>query len=99
MMRYDNSNILKTSTGKQYFSGILYPIINPKDSDIYVITTVGDRLDLLANQYYGDSTLWWIISSVNNLRRDSIFIAPGTQLRIPIDLTSYNDEFNNINNK
>jgi len=98
-MRYTTSKILKTSTGKRYYSGILYPLITPRNSDIYVITTVGDRLDILANQYYKDPTMWWVIASANNLRKDSMFITPGTQLRIPIDLVAFNNDLGNINNK
>ena len=98
-MRYSNSKILKSTKGKRYYSNILYPLITPRNSDIYVITTVGDRLDILANQYYKDATMWWIIASANNLKKDSMFIKPGTQLRIPIDLVSFNNDFGNINNK
>lgn len=98
-MRYDNTPILKDkTTGRRYYKNTLYPQINPKLSDIYVITNGGDRLDLLANQYYKDPTLWWIIASANNMSKDSIYITPGTQLRIPTDITSFLDEYDKINN-
>lgn len=96
-MRYNNSNILKTNKGKRYYNTILYPLIKPDISDIYVITTAGDRLDILANDFYKDPTMWWIIASANNLRKDSIYIQPGTQLRIPTNLVDFNIRFNNIN--
>ena len=41
----------------------LYPNIPKSDSDIYVVTQTGDRLDQLSNQFYGDSSLWWIIGT------------------------------------
>ena len=67
-------------------------------NDIYVITTVGDRYDLLANQYYGDSTLWWIISIANSLLpQNSIFIPEGTQLRIPTNVTPILTSYNQLN--
>ena len=97
MNRYDNNLIISSSDGVKYYNTNLYPFINPQDSDIYVITTVEDRLDILANQFYKDPTLWWIIASANSLKRDSIFIKPGTQLRIPTDLPFFNQEFNDIN--
>lgn len=73
-----------------------YPTIPLSANDIYVITTIGDRFDLLANQYYNDPSLWWIISIANStLSQNSIFIPIGTQIRIPTNisaiLTSYND--------
>jgi len=98
-MRNSNSDILKTEEGKRYYGTLLYPLITPRESDIYVITTVGDRLDILANDYYKDASLWWVIASVNNLRKDSLYIVPGSQLRIPTDLTSFNNDLGTINNK
>jgi nucleoid-associated protein YgaU len=81
----------------RYYGTTLYPLIEPKQSDIYVITTVGDRLDILAKKYYKDARLWWIIASSNNIPKDSIYVSPGTQLRIPTDLKEFNDSFNKIN--
>ena len=44
----------------------------------------GDRYDLLANIYYEDSTLWWVISKANySLSQDSLIPPVGAQLRIP----------------
>ena len=42
----------------------------------------------MANQFYGDSTLYWIIASANPNQIDfgSIFIKEGNQLRIPTGL-------------
>jgi nucleoid-associated protein YgaU len=76
--------ILNTTTKRRYFSSLLPIYIEPTDKDIYVITTEGDRLDKLAFQYYDDATLWWIIVSANpTLRKDSLYIEPGAQIRIP----------------
>ena len=47
------------------FNSPKYPNIPLQFSDNYVITTIGDRFDLLAQQYYNDSSLWWIISIAN----------------------------------
>jgi phage tail protein X len=46
----------------------------------------GDRIDLLAAQYYGDVTLWWRICDANPEVIDWMWLSPGTMLRIP-DLT------------
>ena len=65
---------------------VKYPKIPFSNDDIQVITTEGDRLDLLAQQFYKDSTLWWIIASANPniLSQNSLFPPVGSQLRIPI---------------
>jgi len=95
MNRYQNIPITKTVTGKRYYSNSKYPSVPLSVNDVYVITTDGDRLDLLAYYYYNDPSLWWIISISNdNLSQDSLYLSPGTQLRIPLNyadvLTAYN---------
>jgi nucleoid-associated protein YgaU len=99
MERYEDNIILKTNQNKQYFKSKFYPNIPLSESDNYVITTIGDRLDLLAYQYYNDSTLWWIISMANNnVTKGLLYPEPGTQLRIPININSVITEFNTFNN-
>jgi hypothetical protein len=93
--RYQNIPILKLNvTGSLYYRNNIYPTIAPTNTDYYVITTVGDRLDLLAYDFYQDSSLWWIIASANALPGDSIYPPIGVQLRIPTDpqrvISSYN---------
>jgi hypothetical protein len=90
MNRYDNTTILKTEfTNIPYYKGKQYPNIPLSESDVYVITTVGDRLDSLAYSYYSDSTLWWIIAAANNnATKGALYPVPGTQLRIPTNVNS-----------
>lgn len=100
MNRYLDTQILKTSTGIRYFSTLLYPIIDPTDDDWYVITTVGDRLDLIANEYYGDPTLYPVLYFANpnsGLRYDSIYPPVGIQLRIPADVSAVQTKLDEIN--
>jgi len=88
---------------KPIYQTTKYPEIPLTDNDIYVYTTQGDRFDILANQYYGDQSLWWIISIANtavagtslpsDLPQDSLVIPEGLQIRIPANyvevLSSY----------
>ena len=98
MARYDNKAILKTPQGKPYYKGKQYPNIPLSEEDVYVITTVGDRLDSIAYSYYRDTDLWWVISAANNnVTRGSLFPVPGTQLRIPTDLNVVLKLFDNFN--
>jgi hypothetical protein len=98
MARYDDYNILHTPQGKPYYRGKLYPNIALAETDVYIITTIGDRLDYLAYNYYKDSEMWWIISVANNnITKGSLFPVPGTQLRIPTDLSSILNQFRQIN--
>ncbi|MAH43604.1 hypothetical protein CL614_07865 [archaeon] len=59
----------------------IYSSIPESDGDIYVITQMGDRLDLLAYQFYKDVSLWWYIAKANGLK--FMTIPAGTRLRIP----------------
>lgn len=96
--RYSNIDVLKNNEGIRYYKNILYPQIPLFENDIYVITGDGDRFDLLANQFYNDSTLWWIISIANEiLNQGSMYIPVGTQLRIPQNITSIISEYNKLN--
>jgi hypothetical protein len=87
--RYDDRIVLKTSQGKPYYRGKVYPNIPLSETDYYVITNVGDRLDSLAYAFYNDVNYWWVISAANNnVTKGSLFPTPGTQLRIPTDLNN-----------
>ncbi len=98
MNRYSDNIILKTSEGKPYYKGKLYPNISLSETDIYIITTEGDRLDYLAYNYYKNSEMWWIIAVANNnITKGSLFPVPGTQLRIPTDLNLVLNQFRQFN--
>lgn len=97
--RYQRIPVTKLNvTGSQYYETNIYPEIVPTNNDYYVITTAGDRLDLLAFDFYQDSSLWWVIASANALPGDSIFVPVGIQLRIPTDLQTVLNEYNLQNN-
>lgn len=98
MNRYQNAPIFRNLTGKRYYGTTKYPEIPLDFSDIYVYSTIGDRLDILAQQYYNDSTLWWVISIANpNLTPDSYYIPEGTQIRIPTNISRIMTQYNALN--
>ena len=80
MSRYGNTKIVEVD-GKRIKQTTLYENVPKTNDDIYVMTQYGDRLDLLAHQFYGDSSLWWFIAKANNLKFNTVEI--GTTLRIP----------------
>jgi hypothetical protein len=97
--RYQNIPTTKLNvTGSLYYQTNIYPEILPTNSDYYVISTVEDRLDLIALDFYQDASLWWIIASANALPGDSIFPPIGVQLRIPRDISSILNTYNLENN-
>ena len=87
MARYSRTNIIKNAEGKRYYNSKIYPEIPRSNNDLYVITAFGDRYDLLANRYYKNSSLWWVISSANPEYIGSLYPPIGIQLRIPADIS------------
>ena len=80
MGRYENTKV-KFDKNIKFYGTTIYDEIPESDDDIWVITQSGDRLDTLANQFYGDVNLWWYIAKANNLSFPTI--PDGTSLRIP----------------
>ena len=96
--RYQNIQITKyQDKGVQYYLNNIYPEIPLSENDNYIISTLGDRLDLLALDFYGDTTFWWVIASANALSGDSLYIEPGLQIRIPNDISAVINEYKYIN--
>jgi len=93
--RYENNSSKKLSDGRRVYRPRIYPNIPKKDTDVYIATQGGDRLDTLANQFYNDSSLWWIIASANNIHDATFTLDDGTILRIPIDYLDIINDFRN----
>ena len=99
MNRLKKIPVLRRDNRKRYFVPLKYPEIPLSADDLYVITTTGDRLDLLANQFYNDIRLWWIIAAANPniIRRDSFALAPNIELRIPSSEQDIIDNYEDLN--
>jgi len=95
--RYKNITLQKNEDGRVYQVPVIYPEIPPTEDDIYMITTFGDRYDLLAKSFYGDVRLWWIIACANSSTTDSLFIEPGVQIRVPVDKSAVLNQFEELN--
>lgn len=96
--RYQNIQIVKTdASSNRYYVNNVYPDIPYSENDSYVITVLGDRLDILAFNFYGETSLWWVIASANSLSGDSIYLTPGTQLRIPSNVMGILNDYKLIN--
>lgn len=95
-----NRIILKDLENKRFYKNVLYPEIPLDANDIYVLTSINDRIDKLAYDYYNDETLWWIIAEANVdvIKRDSFYTGAGKQIRIPTNPTQIIQDFNSLNN-
>lgn len=95
MGRYNTTNIIRNKFDKQIASTTIISI--PFNSnDIYIRTTSLERLDKLANSFYGDVSDWYKIANANGLGKGTLWVPAETVLRIPqvtnIDeyITKYN---------
>ncbi len=87
-MRYKNAPVVRDKNRKRYYRPTIIPNIPLSDSDVYVYPKVGERLDLLAYQFYGDSNLWWIIAKANELTNGQIGLSSEKKIRIPVNIQS-----------
>lgn len=86
MARYSPIPVITyTEDSKRGYATTKYPEIPAEFVDTYVYTNRGDRYDTLALTYYGDPSLYWIISRANpNITNlDSLIPTVGEQIRIP----------------
>lgn len=104
MERYNDNLILSTTPTVQYpkiiryRSSTRYPDIPLNENDVFLYTMRGDRLDNLAYQFYGDPSLWWVLSIANpDLPNDSLYPTLGFQLRIPSTLNQILNDFEKLN--
>jgi len=83
MSRYSTTSIIKDEEGKRKRSTTIIPAIPSTAADTFIITTSTDRLDKLANTFYQDVTLWWVIAAANGLGKGTLIVPANTRLRIP----------------
>tara|TARA_R100001163_G_C4980690_1_gene136943 strand:+ start:45 stop:338 length:294 start_codon:yes stop_codon:yes gene_type:complete len=94
--RYNNTNIKLDKDGKRVYSTTYYPEIPLSNSDKFINTTERVRLDILANNHYGDTTLWWVIAKANGIKGINV-LKVGTLLRIPGNVTKIIRDFRELN--
>ena len=98
-IRIESISVKLSPDNKKYYKPIKYPEIPFSISDLYVITSDRDRLDLLADQFYKNTDYWWIIANANPgiIRRDSFLLKPGLEIRIPQEIQGIFEEFKKLN--
>ena len=90
---------IKNINRKRTYRALKYPEIPLSIEDLYITTTDGDRLDLLANQFYQDLDMWWIIATANPgvVKRDTFNLKPGLEIRVPANPQGVMQEFESLN--
>ncbi len=95
--RYQTATVTLNADKKRVQSSTIYPPIIAQDGDIYIITTYNDSLDNIAQAFYGDPALWWIIAEANALGKGSLKVPAGVQLFIPNNFEKIENDINSLN--
>ena len=96
MNRYTDNKIKIDKDGKRVYETTYYPQIPLGNADTFITAKIGTRIDNLASQYYGDSSLWWIIANANGFKGKVVF-KPGDFIRIPSDVQDILEKFKELN--
>jgi hypothetical protein len=84
--RYAAQPVLQVEDSWGNFHPTIYgPPAYRANSFLHYIVQLGDRFDLLADQYLGDPTLWWVLADANpQISYPDIGLVPGSVIRIPV---------------
>ena len=94
--RYSNTKIKRDKSGIRAYKTTYYPDIPIRNDDHFIYPRFGERLDTLAYNFYGDSTLWWVIAKANGIR-GKLNTPQDTEIRIPGSISKVLEDFNNLN--
>ena len=83
MSRYNSTSEIRDNKDIKRRGTTILPVIPKSANDIYIVTTGLERLDKLAQTFYDDVSMWWIIAAANGLGKGSLIVPEGTNLRIP----------------
>jgi len=85
MRRYTSSTVynLGKARGAARSPGAVYDAVRLGIVPASVrVTQEGERIDTIAGEEYGDSTLWWIIAAASGIGW-GLQMPPGTRLLVP----------------
>jgi len=97
-MRYSATSFKYRADGRRALNTTLLTRIKKRPTDIYLVMVEKMRLDHLAHKFYENPNYWWVIASANNIA-GSMYVKPGTQLRIPQNVNEIVVDHNKVNSK
>jgi len=97
MSRVKFANKKKRIDNKEYYSSIIFPNFPERLDDLIIKVDDYTRLDVIAQEVFNDSTLWWALAAYNNIAGNSLFTTGLSYIRIPSDIRIIFDEIKKIN--
>lgn len=86
--RYSETPIVEESGIKFYGFWKRLPISIVDVNIITITSEYAGRWDLLAREYLGDMSLWWVIADLNNLQDPLYELREGENIIVPVLTTS-----------
>lgn len=74
---------LRLIDGIEFWDLVEPPVLEVQVDDTVYRVKGGDRIDLLANRFYGEPIMWWVIALANDLELLPTSLNEGQLLRIP----------------
>jgi nucleoid-associated protein YgaU len=69
--------------GFEFWDLLQLPDIPPQPDDTFYTVLGTDRIDTLANKFYGNPILWWVLALANDLELLPTDLNVGSVLRVP----------------
>jgi hypothetical protein len=67
----------------EYWDMAVMPVLSEQTDDIRYQVLDGDRVDLLADKFYGSPTLWWVLAVANDMEILPTDMSTGDIIRVP----------------
>ena len=90
-------NTKRRNDNKLQYQSLVIPNFEERTDDTVIEVNDYSRLDVLASDIFGDSTLWWVLASYNNLPGDSLYTTGVRYLRIPSDINIVYNKVKEVN--
>jgi len=90
-------NTKRRNDNKLQYQSLVIPNFEERTDDTVIEINDYSRLDVLASDIFGDSTLWWVLASYNNLPGDSLYTTGVKYLRIPSDINIVYNKVKEVN--
>jgi hypothetical protein len=81
--RYVSLTTKTLANGKVVYNSARPINIDPSPTDITVTADETDRMDVMANNVYGEASDWWRIAAANKRVNGTLHLPPGAQIVIP----------------
>ena len=96
-MRYSNTDTKKLDSGKSASETTLLSRFKERPTDIYLVIVERTRLDHLAYKFYSNPN-YWIIALSNDIK-GTMYVQPGTKIRLPENINEAMVDHSKLNNR